>query len=84
MLTLSSSLALGWLCFFFAAVGFAGRLLEVAALALAAPPVLFKGPFLALVADGPGGSGAGRFAGAVVGVRAGEGVGRSDCEAEVG
>ena len=60
------------------------RLLEVAALALAAPPVLFEGPFLALVADGAGGSGAGRFAAAVVGVRAGEGVGRSDCEAEVG
>jgi len=60
------------------------RLLEVATLALAAPLVLLEGPFLALVADGAGRSGAGRFAAAVVGVRAGEGVGRSDCEAEVG
>ena len=73
-----------WLCFFFAGLAFAVRLLEVAALALAAPPVLFEGPFLTLVADGAGGSGAGRFAAAVIGVRTGEGVGRSDCEAEVG
>lgn len=58
--------------------------MEVAALALAAQPVLFEGPFLTLVADGACGSGAGRFAAAGVGVRAGEGVGRSDCEAEVG
>jgi hypothetical protein len=65
-------------------VAFAGRLLEVAALALAAQPVVLEGPFLALVADGAGGSGVVRFAAAGVGVRAGEGVGRSDCEAEVG
>jgi len=58
--------------------------LDVAALALAAPPVLFEGPFLVLVVGGAGGSGVVRFAGVVIGVRAGEGVGRRDCEAEVG
>ena len=80
--TLSSSLALGWFCFFLAAVALAVRFLELAALALAAPAVPFEEPFFVLA----GGSGAGRFAGAVVGVgvRAGEGVGRRECEAEVG
>ena len=69
---------------FFAAAAFAARLLDVAALALAAPPVLFEGPFLVPPVGAAGGSGVGRFAGVIDGVRAGEGVGRRDCEAEVG
>jgi len=57
------------------AEAFAVRLLEVGAVALAAPPVLFEMPSLVL-------DGAGRFAGDLV--ACGDGVGRRECEAEVG
>ena len=41
-------------------------------------------PLLVLEVRGAGGNGAERFAGAMVGMRAGNGVGLRECEAEVG